>query len=184
MKSFFMMDNSNDHGKEAMLGYQISWLMRLAARKDVENRKLHEISRFTLLQLLDMKDCRDVDIVEVNVSREWHYIDVFAKCKVRRNNQIEEHLIIIENKIYTNLADGQLNKNSNTFHSYYPNFPVERTHFWLISCKEDSWEKQEQECATAESDWRLLWFYDVIGGKLDNPIGNDIFDEFWVNEWY
>ena len=103
---------------------------------------------------------------------------------MRRNNQIEEHLIIIENKIYTNLADGQLNKNSNTFHSYYPNFPVERTHFWLISCKEDSWEKQEQECANAESDWRLLWFYDVIGGKLDNPIGNDIFDEFWVNEWY
>ena len=64
MKSFFMMDNSKDHGKEAMLGYQISWLMRLATRKDVENRKLHEISRFTLLQLLDMKDCRDVDIVE------------------------------------------------------------------------------------------------------------------------
>ena len=184
MKSFFMMDNSNDHGKEAMLGYQISWLMRLAARKDVENKRLHEISRYTLLQLLDMKNCKNIDIVEVEVSREWHYIDVLAKSKIRIGNRIEEHIIVIENKIYTKISKEQLDKNSNRFYSHHVDFPIERTHFWLISCKEDSWEKQKQACADAKSNWRLLWFYDVIGSKPDKPIGNDIFDEFWVNEWY
>jgi hypothetical protein len=36
--SFFMKDSSeSDYGKEAMLDFQLSWLMRIAAQKDYKN---------------------------------------------------------------------------------------------------------------------------------------------------
>ena len=45
-KSLLMQDSwRSNHGYEAMLDFQISWLLRLAAEKEVENKRLHKISK-------------------------------------------------------------------------------------------------------------------------------------------
>lgn len=45
-----MNDNSEgNHGYETMLDYQLSWLMRLSAQKNVENKSLELICRRVML---------------------------------------------------------------------------------------------------------------------------------------
>ena len=49
-----MQDNwRSNHGYEAMLDFQMSWLMRLAAEKNVKKKKLHQISKEVLLRLIE-----------------------------------------------------------------------------------------------------------------------------------
>ena len=48
-KSLLMQDSwRSNHGYEAMLDFQISWLLRLAAEKEVKNKRLHKISKEVL----------------------------------------------------------------------------------------------------------------------------------------
>ena len=111
--SFFMKDRSeSDYGKEAMLDFQLSWLMRIAAQKDYKNEKpkLYAIARDTLLRLIDIKDSNDVDIKEVEVWKQWCSIDLVAEVVIVRAGKDEKHVVAFENKAYTQLRVGQLEK--------------------------------------------------------------------------
>ena len=45
MKNLFMSDCSEgDYGKEALLDYEMSWVLRLCAEKNVPNDKLKKIA--------------------------------------------------------------------------------------------------------------------------------------------
>lgn len=60
-KSLLMQDNwRSNHGYEAMLDFQMSWLMRLAAEKNVKKKKLHQISKEVLLRLIELLETPNV----------------------------------------------------------------------------------------------------------------------------
>ena len=194
--SLFMQDNSEgDHGKEAMLDYQMSWLMRLAAETKVENKRLHQISKEVLLRLIGLLETPNVDILNVDVWRQWEHIDVFAEIKVVVDGETQHHLVVIEDKAYTMIHDNQLTRYAETVRAYYSgkrknNYTI---HYWVITFHDegsDYWKQLKEDCEKCDIvKWNLLNMYDVIGWRKDkeNDFKNtesDLFDEFWLKKWY
>lgn len=190
-KSLFMSDSSrSNYGYEAMLDYQISWLLRLA--KDDKKDRLHDVARSVLLKLIERENGSNVKINRVGVWKQWERIDLTAEIELEVNNQTERHLVVIEDKAYTLIHDGQLTRYTETVNAYYRNKGRNsyQKHFWVISFYEreeecfKSLQKQCKDCK--EAKWNLLSFYDVIGWKEgDFPdTESDLFNEFWLREWY
>ena len=78
-ESLFMQDSwHSNHGYESMLDFQMSWLMRLAAEKDIEKPQLHKISKEVLLRLIEIdKDIKqNIEIIKVEVWRQWKSIAI------------------------------------------------------------------------------------------------------------
>ena len=87
-ESLFMQDSwHSNHGYEAMLDFQMSWLMRLAAEKDIEKPQLYKISKDVLLRLIEIgnEDKQNVTIENVKVWRQWKSIDVIAEGDIKVN---------------------------------------------------------------------------------------------------
>ena len=189
-KSLLMQDSwRSNHGYEAMLDFQISWLLRLAAEKEVENKRLHKISKEVLLRLIEWKDSTDVIISKVEIWRQWASIDVTAEVELTVGENIERHLIIIEDKAYTLLHDDQLARYRDSVNDFYKgkHKPTIDIHYWVITFFEEGcrWDSLQNECD--KNGWKLLSFYDVIGwkeGKEFPDTKSDLFDEFWLREWF
>lgn len=192
-KSLLMQDNwRSNYGYEAMLDFQMSWLMRLAAEKNVKKKKLHQISKEVLLRLIGLLGTPNVDIKKVDIWRQWEQIDVTAEVEVVVNGQTQRHLVVLEDKAYTKIHDDQLNRYADKISDYYEGKSKQKfnIHYWVITFFDKSsnnWSILEKECDKAK--WRLLSFYDVIGWSEDKKeefedTESDLFEEFWLKEWY
>ena len=192
-KSLLMQDNwRSNYGYEAMLDFQMSWLMRLAAEKNVKKKKLHQISKEVLLRLIGLLGTPNVDIKKVDIWRQWEQIDVTAEVEVVVNGQTQRHLVVIEDKAYTKIHNDQLNRYAEKVSEYYEGKSKQKfnIHYWVITFFDKSsnnWSILEKECDKAK--WRLLSFYDVIGWSEDKKeefegTESDLFEEFWLKEWY
>lgn len=188
-KSLFMQDSwHSNHGYEAMLDFQMSWLMRLAAENNIEKPLLHKISKDVLLRLLeiDNEGKQNVEIVKVEVWRQWKSIDVVAEVTIKVNGLIEQHLVVIEDKAYTMVHNNQLTRYRQTVEETYGD--TRKPHYWLITFFDEN-QKNKYEALKADCDianWNFLSFYDVIGWKDGEfpDTESDLFNEFWLREWY
>lgn len=187
--SLFMQDNSEgDYGKEAILDYQLSWIMRVAASKEIQekNNMLFERCKKVLLKLIGKSGCDNVEIVSVEVWKQWQRIDVTAHVVVKCNGKEEKHLVVIEDKAYTMIHGDQLNRYEETINETYDNddwLKDFKKHFWVITFfeKEDAkYNILDADCKN--TNWGLLSFYEVIDFDY-TPTGSDLFDEFWVKDW-
>lgn len=181
----------SNHGYEAMLDFQMSWLMRLAAEKNIKKgiERLHKISQEVLLRLIEMDGAKDVKIENVEVWRQWEKIDVTAEVEINNNGMTEHHLIVLEDKAYTMIHDNQLERYSETVNAYYSGRHKKqyKIHFWVITfydAESKYWDILKCECGKYK--WNLLSFYDVIGWKEGEfeDTESDLFNEFWLREWY
>ena len=186
-ESLFMQDSwHSNHGYESMLDFQMSWLMRLAAEKSIEKPQLHKISKEVLLRLvkIDKDNKQNVEIIKVEVWRQWKSIDVVAEVDIKVNGQVEQHLVVIEDKAYTMIHDNQLNRYRQTVVETYGD--TRKTHYWVITFHEEGiyWERLKCDCERAK--WDILSFYEVIGcenGEFPDT-ESDLFNEFWLRKWY
>ena len=189
-KSIFMQDSSrSNHGYETMLDYQISWLLRLA--KDDKKDRLHDVARSVLLKLIERENGSNVIINRVGVWKQWERIDLTAEIELEINNQTERHLVVIEDKAYTLIHDDQLKRYTETVNAYYHDKGRNsyKKHFWVISFfdRDEEWFKTLQKQCDNYKEWKLLSFYEVIGWKEGEEFPDtksDLFDEFWLREWY
>lgn len=188
-ESLFMQDSwHSNHGYEAMLDFQISWLMRIAAEKNIEKPLLHKISKDVLLRLVEIcnEGKQNVEIVQVKVWRQWKSIDVVAEVDIKINGLIEQHLVVIEDKAYTMIHDDQLKRYKITVNETYAN--TREVHYWVITFFDKSqrykYEALKMDCDKAK--WKLLSFYEVIGWKDGEfqDTESDLFNEFWLRKWY
>lgn len=187
-ESLFMQDSwHSNHGYEAMLDFQISWLMRLAAEKEVEKPRLHEVSKDVLLRLVGKTGNKNIEIKKVEVWRQWASIDVVAEVNLIVDGKPEQHLVVIEDKAYTMLHDDQLVRYKKVVSEAYEG--KRDIHYWVITFFDKS-EKDKKKYDTLKQDcddagWRLLSFYEVIDWNEDfESTGSDLFDEFWLKTWY
>lgn len=185
-----MSDSSrSNYGYEAMLDYQISWLLRLA--KDDKKDRLHDVARSVLLKLIERENGSNVIINRVGVWKQWERIDLTAEIELEVNNQTERHLVVIEDKAYTLIHDDQLKRYTETVNAYYHDKGCNsyKKHFWVISFfdRDEEWFKTLQKQCDNYKEWKLLSFYEVIGWKEGEEFPDtksDLFDEFWLREWY
>ena len=189
-KSLYMQDSSrSNHGYETMLDYQISWLLRLA--KEGTNDRLHNVARSVLFKLIEKENDSNVKINRVEVWKQWERIDLTAEIELEVNNQMERHLVVIEDKAYTLIHDDQLKRYTETVNAYYHDKGRNsyKKHFWVISFfdRDEEWFKTLQKQCDNYKEWKLLSFYEVIGWKEGEEFPDtksDLFDEFWLREWY
>lgn len=186
-----MQDNwRSNHGYEAMLDFQISWLLRLSAEKEVEDKYLHKISKGVLLRLIEWNGSTDVIISKVEIWRQWANIDITAEVELTVDENTQRHLIVIEDKAYTLLHDNQLARYKDSVKDYYEgkHKPQFNAHYWVITFYDkdsNRWDSLQEECD--KNEWKLLSFYDVIGWKEGEQFPDtksDLFNEFWLREWY
>ena len=183
--SLLMQDKwGSNHGYEAMLDFQISWLLQVA--KGHENKKLLSVARYVLLNLIGRKEKTDAKITRVDVWRQWNSIDVCAEIDVIIDGKEEKHVVVIEDKAYTLIHDNQLERYSEHAKEHYTH--GEFVHYWVITFFDKSnkakYDVLKQDCDKAR--WGLLSFYEVIGwndGDFEDT-GSDLFDEFWLRKWY
>lgn len=197
MTSLFMNDDSEgDHGKEAMLDYQLSYLLRLA------DKNFHgmgdEISRRTLMKLLEkevhLDQWGDIDYellnnVTVKVWKQWQHIDLIAEVEGNFANGTEKHVIVIEDKAYTGIHDDQLNRYKQDVEAWYKDKDFQ-IHYWVITFFDndtDGFKSIANQCKEADGDWKCLSFGDVVDltdEERQRGTHNEILDEFWVKNWY
>ncbi len=144
--SLFMHDDSEgDYGKEAMLDYQMSWVMRVAANKAIleKNPTLHKRCTDILLKLIGKSGCNDIEIISVDVWKQWQRIDVSANVIIKCNGKDEKHLVVLEDKAYTMIHGDQLNRYETiTNETYNKNDYLKdfEKHFWVITFYSESEE--------------------------------------------
>lgn len=198
LQSIFMVDESEgDHGKEAMLDYQLSYLLRLASTYEtgfgLGQRALMKFIEETY-QLNEIGYVDNVDVISVKVWKQWQKIDLIAEVEVDLNfggyeSNIEHHVIVIENKAYTGIHDNQLSRYSQVVEDWYKDKDV-KIHYWVVTFYDNDtneFEAISNQCHEANGNWKCISFEDVVDLTDDERVsgtGNEIIDEFWIKKWY
>lgn len=198
LQSMFMNDESEgNHGKETMLDYQLSYLLRLASTYDTG----FELGQRTLMKLIEEEyqlneiDYVDnVDFINVKVWKQWQKIDLIAEVEVdldwgNRESNTEHHVIVVENKAYTSIHDDQLSRYSQAVEEWYKDKDV-KIHYWVVTFYDNDTKEFEaisNQCQESKGQWKCISFEDVVDLTDDERINgtrNDIIDEFWIKKWY
>lgn len=201
--SSFMCDESEgDHGKETILDYEMSWLMRQAKEGkyplDIIGKKalLQLIDRYDIIEYVekDPSNYFDVEFSEIKVWKQWKRIDLIAEVTLIYKNKEEKHLVIIEDKAYTRVHDNQLNRYSEIVNEVYNNNDFIK-HFCLITFFSDYdvyYEELAAQCSAAQEDWHLIYSEDIFNLNekeqeyflnSDGSTGDERFDDFWLRRW-
>lgn len=201
MNDFLLMKDSSegDKGKEAMLDFVLSWTLRVASDaypdKD-EEQKLHKACRRILLKLIyGLKRYEEIEkqqcqICSVQVWKQWNYIDLHANVTLRIDGgELEYHVIVVENKVYSRLRDNQLGPYKEIILNTYKGSAYDKhIHFRVITgfdeeCQKDEFDKIKKECEA--NGWDCIPIRELQPNKI--PDGekpdSDIFNEFWLREW-
>lgn len=174
--------SEGDYGKEAILDYEISWVLRLCAEKEVPNVRLKKNCLAIMSQLLKIEpNLKPGDVTRVNVWKQWKRIDLIAEITI---NGIL-HVLTLEDKAYTSMTESQRDDYPKAVKEWYTGkeIPMENFHFVVVTMMESfqkEFKKLEQFArSTQTSPWRVLsaWEFNC------EATGNDLFDEFWINEW-
>ena len=191
-QSLFMNDDSEgNHGKETMLDYQLSYLLRLANTSESG----FELAQRVLMKLMDGIPHIDsygwidnLDVMDVKVWKQWQRIDLIAEVEADYGNGMKSHVIVIENKAYTNIHDDQLSRYSEIVEDYYKDKDV-LIHYWVVTFFDDDTDEYEviaNQCKEAKGRWKILSFdelVDLTEEEKQSGTNNDILDEFWVKKW-
>lgn len=197
MPSLFMCDDSEgDHGKEAMLDYQLSYLLRIANSSEEGN----ELGKRALMKLLGKEVLLDeygyvdnIDIDSVKVWKQWQKIDLIVEVDAwfgpLLERQREQHVIVIENKAYTGVHDDQLSRYEQDVVEWYKGKDMQ-IHYWVITFYDNDTKEFEDistQCNESKGDWKCLSFEEVVDltdEERQKGTYNEILDEFWVKKWY
>ena len=193
MPSLFMNDDSEgDHGKEAMLDYQLSYLLRVANTYEDGN----ELAKRVLMKMIGETPeidsygwVENLNLKSVKVWKQWQRIDFIAEVEADCGSGIKHHVIVVENKAYTSLHGDQLSRYAETIEDYYKGQDVQ-IHYWVITFFDSDTENYEaiaNQCKEAKGNWKCTSFEDLIDlteEERQKGTYNQIIDEFWIKNWY
>jgi len=193
MPSLFMNDDSEgDHGKEAMLDFQLSYLLRIANTYEDGS----ELAKRVLMKMMGETPKIDsygwvenLDLKSVKVWKQWQRIDLIAEVEADCGSGMKHHVIVVENKAYTGIHDGQLSRYAETIEDYYKDKDVQM-HYWVITFFDSSTKNYEaiaNQCKEAKGHWKCTSFEDLIDlteEERQKGTYNQIIDEFWIKNWY
>ncbi len=185
--SKFMTDHSEgDKGKEAIMDFQVSWVLRMAADEDYMKDKpnFRLFSRYMLFKLLDKPFPNTDTIVSVKVKKEWENIDICAEVELVNNGNSEFHVLLIENKVYTRMSVKQRDDYPKALEQFFNTHRKElyKPHQVLITCTESESELDKMKVFCKDSKWVVLSVYDIIY-NINQATESELFNEFWIYNW-
>jgi len=187
----FYEDPTTDNGKETMLDYNLNWLLNCANPKYAQaNVKIHTYARNFVLALiygkpskdgynLNLEAYNDYQVKSVNTWRQWNQIDLIAEIEIQSSNALHRFVVVIENKMYTTMSNGQLEKYKTIVNDFYKDKDYEPV-FLFIKAEEVN-DDEIEKCVECQYKW--MTFYDIIDCSQIEETGNYLFDEFWIRYW-
>lgn len=188
--SRFMTDHSEgDKGKEAVMDFELSWVLRMSADEEyLKDKPIFRLfSKYMICRILDIPCLCTVQIKAVKVWKEWENIDLCVEVELLKEGETEYHFILIENKVYTDMKQWQRDDYPKTLRQYYENNPDKNNyapHQVLILCAESEKKIKEAKefCEKSNWKWDVLSIYDIIL-DLNVETESELFNEFWIYNW-
>lgn len=112
-------EGGTDSGYEAIQDFFLSWTLRCSSDAYKKNSKINFYSKRILYSLLfgqnreltlmvDFSRFESFKVVEITTKRQYKGIDLLAEIKVLVDNKVEDYILNIENKVYSDFTDNQL----------------------------------------------------------------------------
>ncbi len=190
---FFNDHSEGNHGKETILTYWLSWTLRLAVDNNdyCKNKPiLRRHCRFMLFKLLGIEHYNGIHVLEVKVKKEWHRIDLIAEVVIEQNGCKERHILMMENKAYTNMTENQRDNYPSIVTRYHGN-PQEKNytlHQVLLTCFEWSNPNDvprikylEDFCANSPQ-WHVMSIEDIMT-ESNRYTESELYNTFWMGNW-
>lgn len=189
--SKFMSDHSEGTaGREAMLDYELSWVLRMAADANCPPRLKHQC-RHILFELLNKDDRPDIEIAAVHVWKQWQNIDVIADIYLVENGVKTLHVLLIEDKAYSQMRENQRDeypvrvKEAYSTYGKYKDYRDYILHQVLVTCfdSEEQGYKDLLESVNKGEGWTIKSIGDLPDLTVDEMTESDLFNEFWLMTW-
>ena len=182
---YLFYDNYYSDKIESQMDYFISWTLRCAEKK-YENidQKVNLYSKMILSRILfdDEHFLNDKNVISVICGKNFPinngHIDLWVEIQI---DGIENNFVIIfENKVYTGIRNGQLEKYKNYIDNFYlnKNYQIRYILFRGDSLCNGDYEKCKM---TGFNPISMRDIVEIL--KNYDSTGNDLFDEFWYN-WF
>lgn len=189
----FMCDcTTGSHGVETILDYQLSWVLRCAADRNLSSEKpeLYHQCITIFMHLIDPDKAmagKNVSIESVKVWKQWEKIDLIANIIIKVNGVEERHVLVIEDKAYTHMTEHQRDDYPELVKSEYDGYDDWKgyhLHLCVVTCH--SWgdggnEAIEELCKG--SGWRVIAMENLPDWNAGSPTESDLFNEFWFTIW-
>lgn len=192
-KGTFVPDEwGSEHGYEALLDFEISWVLRVCANQNEQRLRphLYHQCRFIMEKLTGIS--LDTFVSEVKVWRQWKCIDVIAEIYV---GDIL-HVLVLEDKAYTSMRPNQREEYpKRVFEHYSKEYPDSEVlyHFCVITFFEEhedgfkslkfNFKNGEGFGPKKEYHWDVFSAMDLPDWDVLDYTESDIFNEFWFAQW-
>ena len=179
----FLNDESNTDKYETLVDFWISWTLRCANIIDLDNnnKKVNEYARRMLSFCLSKKENSNfLDGKIIKHIKCWKYysidggqIDLWFELTIDK----KKYALIFENKVYSPIKEGQLEKYKMSIDEYFYNKKVEVIYIFFRA-SDDFIGNDLEYCE--KNNFVPILYYELQ--KLMDPkelTNNDLFDEFW-----
>ena len=179
----FFKDNSENIEHELLLDYFLAWTLRCAEDRN-KQEKLRLASRKILAYILS-EDISTYKILEVRTWKQWNQIDLCAEIILQEgNNSPRKIAVLFEDKMYTHLRNGQLQKYKKIFEEFYGSEKNEKKDYELkyifLTCHYLEEQIKYDFIEAKEHGFTPLRFDHLKSESgLIERTDNFMFDEFW-----
>jgi hypothetical protein len=180
-----------DNGYETIQDFFLSWTLRCSPTNYKEaDTKVQEYARRIVYALIfghNRTESYSIDgqipdtfqVIHVTTKRQLSSIDLLAEVTTKEKGVEKKYVLNIENKWYSGLRQGQLNKYNKFIQN---NFPGTENVNLFITCddcrKNYDWEKEE--CRLNNYKYLTIEnLFSITKMSDDGRTGNALFDEYW-----
>lgn len=184
----FFVDESKTKDHEIMLDYFLAWTLRCAQESN-QMEGLRIAGRKIIAYLIEDHNFDNYFVEKVETRKQWKHIDLIAEITLhlkKDKTKKRRIAILFENKMYTHLREGQLEKYKTEFDAFYntdeksnPRFEL---HYIVLTCHYKPNQIEPDKIEAEKNGFRFLRFDEIkkSAGITDNErTGNFMFDEFW-----
>ncbi|WP_158974410.1 PD-(D/E)XK nuclease family protein [Cellulophaga sp. L1A9] len=172
----FFIDDYDSMKYEETIDFFMSWTIHCADEiyKDV-NANVHESARKILTQLLAYNNANNLVFTDIKVSKQLKNIDLWIELKVDK----KERILIIEDKMYSNIHNNQLQRNKEIIVEHYGVERSKDVKYALI--RPDHTFEVRDEPILKKSNFVYFNLEQLADCLEEKRTGHDLFDEFWFN---
>lgn len=194
-KFFNYKEEDTDNGYETIQDFFLSWTFRCALEdyKDT-NTMLNLYAKEVVFALLngennikgEFKTTTNMNsefkVIKINTLRQKGQVDLIAIIEIESDLKKSKYVLNIENKWYTPIGKGQLEKSKKYVETKYQNEHIEILHYVIFCDYEKLDDTAKRRCQ--ENGYKYLTIEDLKYASSMNTkgeTGNALFDEYWFN---
>ncbi|PKQ46081.1 PD-(D/E)XK nuclease family protein [Confluentibacter flavum] len=185
-------EEGTDSGYESIQDFILSWTLRCSVENYSKvNNTLQSYSKGVLLALIFGDNDSDwnyqlaasnseIIVKSVKTKRQWNLIDLLAEINLEINGENKSYILSIENKWYSSIREGQLEKSIKFIRDEYSYFNNKIINLIVFSDYEKLNLYTKEFCKKAGYKVVVIEdLYELAKMRKDKLTNNYLFDEYW-----